>query len=344
MTLPTKNILNTIYTHIIIAISLVIMVGCKQSSKDSQEGPMNILQSKPVFELNIKSFGVSYGATVNGVYIHSQFDPDVKDDLSLPVNHFFSSGKNKVVLKVIPEDEGGEFNPNATIELALTVKEFGHKETYTLLTSVFSGRTPPEAKKSDEKENRLNALPPFKSSENGEIKVSATTIKPMEDYFGGLDIIQNIDIPSNLPRWRFFESDELPLPTSLTDDAYYETLSDLFKEYERIHTALKGKDIDSIIVVFKERSEELDLAFYEPLGTTQKQLKETLIETVNDTEMELSPIKSEHLGFGITESSTLRELTRSGEGAAISYDYIDGGSRGFPVIFRRENGKWIITR
>ncbi len=339
-----RNTLILLPALLLVLVAYFSLGGCKRSSKGTREDSMNILQNQPVFELSVKSFGVMYGALVNDVYIHTQFDPEAADDLTLPINHFFTSGKNQVALKVIPEQRGGLFNPAATLELFLTVRESGKKETYTLHTSKFSGASPPEIRVLGNSVTYRNAKVPFDVSESGEIEISGLQVSPMKDYDGGLDIVQYIDVPSSLPRWKFFDSDRLPHPTNLSDDEYDKALTNLFGEYEKIQNALVAKDIDSIIMLFDERSQELDQAFYEPPGTTQSQLRETLLETVNDSELEISFVRREWLGFGLSETSTLRALSREGGGAAIAYNYKDGGSRSFPIVFRRENGKWIITR
>ena len=344
MTLLKRIIFAQALKYLVATIVALTLIGCEKSPKDTKEGTMNILHNQPVFEFNIKSFGVSYGALINGVYTHSQFDPEATEDLTLPINHFFKSGKNKILLKVVPDDEGQPFNSSANIELTLTAREFGTNEKHTLLRLDFNGANPPDIRKPNEEVTHLNTLAPFKPSESGEVVISSLEVAPIEDYAGGLDIIQHIDIPSSLPRWKFFDSDQLPHPTSFNDNDYDNALLNLSKEYEKIQIALEAKNIDNIISLFKERSDELDLAFYEKPGTTQMQLRDTLLETVSDTEMKASPIKPEHLGFGLSENEALRELTRNGETAAIGYDYKDGGSRGFPIIFRHENGQCIITR
>lgn len=338
-----KKITHNITLIVVAILTTSMLHGCSNTSEDQREIKMDILQNQPLFELKIKSFGVSYGALINGNYVQIQFDPESKEDLKLPINHYFTSGKNQIGIKVMPNEEGEDFNPSSYVELTLTTRSFGSDITYPLLTMSFHGSKPPMAQP-PERGISLEAQAPFNPSNKGSIEIEDILVSPMQDFNGGLAITQNISIPSSLPRWKFLDSEDIPLPTSLSDSEWEAARLELFKEYMNIHNALITKDIARIAKLFEERSNEMDQAFYEPSGTTQKQLIATLTETVTDNELTLASIEPDILGFAYTESSKLRELTRGDNGAAITYEYKDGGSRGFPIIFRRENGKWIITR
>lgn len=334
----------SLLAYSIAMVVAAILIGCTTKKKEEENNPMNILQNKPLFEINIKSFGAGYGVLINGIYIQTQFDPETTEDLTIPINHFFTSGRNSIGMKVVPDEPGIEFNSSAYIEFTLTVKAYREDKAHSLLTMKFDGSTPPKIQEKQPESIYLTTEPPFSPATSGAIEISGTDISAMEDFAGGLEITREIIIPSSLPRWKFFDSDKLPLPTSLSKLEWDEMRDNLFEEYKTIHNALKSKNVDAILPLFEERSSEIDLAFYEPPGTTQKQLQETLIDTLSDDELEIAPINPDAVGFAYTENINLRELARADQGAALAYQYQDGGSRGFPIIFRRENGKWIITR
>ena len=105
------------------------------------------------------------------------------------------------------------------------------------------------------------------------------------------------------------------------------------------------KNIDKIIELFSERNRELDAAYYYKPGTMKVKLSVSLTEAVNNPELKLSDLKTEYLGVYISSGRKLISLKRDGAQSAIGFDDENsGGSDRYDIIYRKKNGKWLITR
>jgi hypothetical protein len=97
--------------------------------------------------------------------------------------------------------------------------------------------------------------------------------------------------------------------------------------------------------MFEERNRELDLAFYNPVGTLEKKIREALNDAANDTSATLVRLKKENVGFDTSENNKLNRLARNRNKSAIVLNYNEiSGSYRFDMIFRLKDGKWILTR
>ena len=154
-----------------------------------------------------------------------------------------------------------------------------------------------------------------------------------------------MNIPSSLPLWAFFSSDDLPDYESMEDDEYYQHMDVLLVEYMKVQDAIKNNDIASILPMFEERNKELDAAFYHPPGTLAEKIKVALNDAANDETAALSELKADYLDFDISQNRKLNRLSRDGNTTAVGLDYKEiEGSYSFDMIFRMQDGKWILTR
>ena len=113
----------------------------------------------------------------------------------------------------------------------------------------------------------------------------------------------------------------------------------------KVYNALKSKNIDSVIPLFGERNKELDAAFYYEPGTMEGKLRKSLIDAATDSDAELVEIAPEYLFFYIYDNGKLTSLMREGGKPAIVQNFIKAvGSRSYDLIFRYQNGNWILTR
>lgn len=325
---------------LMICVIFMPLIGCGVKGND-----MNSLKKKPIFYAHVQSFGVSYGVTVNGVYIQKQFDPEVQDDLTLPINHWLRSGENTVSLQVVPDEQGEAFEPGARVSVTFLVKssESTESEGEVLAKTIFNGGQDDLFLGSTQAQMRIDS-DRYGVLDVEDVKIGELSTERMKDFDGGLIARRTITMKVPFPLWKFFGSDNLPDVQSLDEDEYSAAVDELMFEYKKIEEAIVSNNIDSIMPLFAERNTELDQSFNQAPGTTEKELRESLEESANDASLAVSRMQREMLSFWLTENDKLLELERVDGGPAISLDYDSGGSIGFPLIFRRENGQWIITR
>jgi hypothetical protein len=327
-------------------LSLFIVLTLGSSSLKAEQGElMNILQNQPVFELKLDGFGVTYVVELNGVIILNQDNPLGKINTRLPVNHYMTPEDNTLTVSLWSDDDE-PINPNANINIKLIVSSHTQPQNEYLIASLNydnKEQSDKEKIKNSSKSGRIDSHNNFSYDLNGDIIINKILFNKNAD-----DVYQysrTITIPSSLPLWAFFNSDNLPDYYSMSVDEYYQHMETLLDEYLKVHQAISTNDIKSILPLFKERNEELDLAFYNPVGTLENKIKVALADAANDSTAELLPLTKNKVGFSLDEINKLAKLTRNDEAPAISLNHKDGtGSYSFDMIFRHKDGKWILTR
>ncbi len=317
---------------------------------------MSILQKRPVFQLKVDVFGTTHYIKVNGVTVIFDVGEDGQTSVVLPVNHWIRSGENTIGVNVFPSKRGATLNPNSYVRLSLTVHDLSDPDkVYTIATLNFSGDK-------DENQSHVSGSSPsgmyasakaFMADKDGDVQVYDAVVVPRKTFEGALIVERKINIPSSLPLWAFFGSDEITnyQITCKDDNEYSKAMMPLFTEYKKIYDALEKKDIESILPMFEERNRETDLAFYREPGTTAARMRESLSETISDMKdnnMELVGLDVHSVDFHLEDNKKVVSLRRSGLTHAISINYInkkdDLGCKRYPMFFRYSNGKYILTR
>ncbi len=321
---------------------------------------MSMLQKKPVYELKVDVFGVAHFIKINGTIVIYDFEEDGQTSVILPINHWMRSGENLLSFDLYPPDPGKPFNPSSYVRLAMIVHELSEPEkVYTIATLNFSGTK-------DANQSHIGGSSPsgtysstkgFVLDKSGDAQVFDVSAKPLpkeDDYEGAMTFKRKINIPSSLPLWAFFRSEEMldyQALYSADDDKYDKSMMPLFIEYKKVYDALEKKDIESILPMFDERNRETDLAFYREPGTTAARMRESLSETISDMKdnnMELVELDIRSVDFHLEDNKKVVSLRRAGLKHAISINYInkkdDFGCKRYPMFFRYSNGKYILTR
>jgi len=350
--LRSNNLTRSIFlTAILILICIFTNTGCtKEYSKGKN---MSLLQEKPVFEIKISAFGVKYFVEVNGISVLSELDPDGQVSLTLPINHWMRSGENTIGISAFPNKEKMPFNSRGYVKIDLTVRELSKKgKTYTVATLHFSG-------KKDENQSHTGMSSPsgiyastmeFQLLESGDINVVDPVDKPMIGYEGAILFERKINIPSSLPLWKFFISEKIPDYTTIENENEYDrAMAPLFKEYEKLQNALSNRKVEPILSMFEERNQEIDMAFYLEPGTTAADLRESLLSAAGNKDLELLGLSIDNVNWHLEDNGKLVSLRRYGLDHAIILNYVNEkkaavGSRAYPMYFRLQDGKWILTR
>ncbi len=309
---------------------------------------MSVLENKPVFTLNIHAYNTSYFVRLNGVALHTDFSDEGQITMALPVNHWMHPKENVLEIEVLPPAEGAPINRNAQIKLELQVHPHGNADNaQSIATLFFEEKYLKEGlpSKNSSLAGGYNSKNGFAPDEQGDVWVSEVSNKPVEDYAGAVIYERTLEIPSSLPLWAFFKSDELPNYDAMNDEDYDSAKNELLPEYRKVQQALENGDIDTILPLFEERSRETDDAFYLERGTTQKELHEDFIDALNNDDLKFVDLTPNHLGILMEKNQKLVSIIRSDGGSAIALNFQSrSGSVGYPIKLRKENGKWIITR
>lgn len=307
---------------------------------------MSILENKPLFNLSLEASNARYFIYVNGIVVHKEYFSDGQISTVLPINHWMHPSENTIAIEVMPERDGS-VRKGAKLKIDLQVQSdavAGSQRTIATLDFQEKYANEGSPTKGSSPQGRYDSQSDFEPSEDGDVWVSKVSAHPVAEYEGSVVYQRDLKIPSSLPLWAFFNSDDLPDYYAMSEDDYYAVRDDLYKNYKNIENALKKGDIDSILPLFSERSREIDAAFYFEPGTTQQTLRRSMERIVTSDEHTLLELRPANVIITPEENRKLVSLTREAETAAIVYNITGGGSERFHLIFRKQDGDWILTR
>ena len=309
---------------------------------------MSILQNQPLFKLSVDTFGTKHIININGVSLITDMDSSGQSETSLPINHLMRSGVNSLEIYVFPDKPEQAINHNARAKIVLSVaSNTTPGDRINIADIVFQGGYDEleESVLNSTKSGKVDSANKFNKDKNGDTEIYDIDFLPVNNYKGAVKLVRKINVPSTLPLWAFFNSDDLPDFDSMTDDLYYKEVEGLLSVYLEVQSALENRNVESVMNIFKERNAELDSAFYQPKGTYDKKISESLTDAANDDGLELVELKKEYVNFTVEDNKKLTSLTRDDFKPAISFNFKTGsGSQNYPLIFRLYNGSWILTR
>jgi hypothetical protein len=322
-------------TFILFIISMAL--GCSGETKLTN----SILNKKPVFKLMIHSVGTRYDVLLNGVMIYDDASGNGQITTSLPINHWMRSGENSLELVLYPDDEGIPINEKSEVNAEIYVhNDEIEEQQYRIGGFNFKGLG--HIRESDLLEYRLEAEL-FKRDDEGE--VIAQDVEIIEDtvFDGVIEYKQILTIPNSLPLWAFFNSDDVPNEPDLSEEEFWDLSEKIQNQLISIREHLVSGDVDEILPLFEERNNELDKAFYYSSGVMEAKLRDSF--EVDIPQLDMLNIQNKHVAYENEENIKLASVYRKNKGAAISGNYKEGsGSVKFPIMFRKQDGQWIITR
>jgi len=329
---------------VIFFVTLLSLASCSQS----EESELSILDDKPLFTVDVEGFNLAYSVIVNGVRVYVEHNHSGQVNLTVPVNHFMHPKENYFALDVVPPEPGDPFKPNARVKATLNVHNLGNSDQkVAIATIVFSENSQAEGEpnRGSSAAGRYLVKESLEEHPEGSVVVGEVEPKASSNYEGSVLYERKLIIPNALPLWAFFSSDELPDYFTIPDEEYYPELENLLQEYLKVQSALDTGDIDSVMPLFDERNRETDLAFYREPGTTEQGIRESLIESANSDNLKLSELTADMVHLIPEENRKLVKLLRADEGPAVGLDLVEGqGAIVYDMVFRRENGEWILTR
>lgn len=329
-------------------ILLCIALSLSATMSQSEETLVSILKKDPVFTLDIEAFNISVFVNVNGVAVYNEYGHTGQVSLTVPVNHYMHPETNRLGIEVTPPDEGAPFKANSYVKVDLNVHEHGNRNTkYRIATLTFEEKHIADGNPNlnSSSSGRYSSSTGFMLDPEGDVKIDEITTIPQDDYEGSFLYERKMIIPNALPLWAFFNGDDLPNYFIVSDDEYYKALDELIEQHQKIQDVLEGGDVEAIMPFLAERNRETDAAFYLEPGTTEQGIREDLLETAADKNLQLLALEQDKLGILPEANGKIVSLHRSGMGAAIVLNLIEGqGAVRFPAYFRRENGEWILTR
>jgi hypothetical protein len=329
-----------LHTFAFLLLITLLLHGCDNTSAIDQEKiNMSILNQKPVFTIDFHGAGTRYQLYLNGVLVEGNSN-GVQSTYEIPVNHWMRSGKNTLDLTVYPNDEGQDISFKSDIKALLQVRNYGERENFTLGGFSFDGLKYKDAILDKAYQRDIEKFIPV---ETGGITVSELDMIDDAPFDGARKYALTFEIPSNLPLWAFFESDDVTDFTSLNYEEFIDMTTELNSILQHVGEQLTLGKVDEIMPLFAERNRETDLAFYKEEGQTERELHSDFTNDIPTLNM--IPFDPASTGYESEKNLKLASNFRNNRTNVISGNLKSGpGNLSFPIMFRKEDGKWIITR
>jgi hypothetical protein len=159
-----------------------------------------------------------------------------------------------------------------------------------------------------------------------------------------------VDLVLRFRPWAFLRSEQLAdvYPRGNAEQRADYPL--LFAAYAEIWNKLAGQDVDGLMPLFEERSRENDEAFYLPIGTTQAKLRKQFEQELAEPSRKLGAIaitpKTQWMYDPGPAGKLRRMVFGSRNGAIIRFVDKEDPTymTQFPISFRKEAGRYIVSR
>ena len=329
--------------------SLLILIFINISLFADKKVQENILLNKDIqYSLRIEGGSTKIQVYINDVNIYFDYSRG-NFSINYPVNKFIRTGKNEIKFKLnANKDQDYKLDKKSNVKVELLVKNFKTREEYVVSTLKYTESQENKTIGSTV-EGKYSSLNNFVMDKKGNVQVDIPIIESYSTKFGnivgGVIVSQNVYFETAYPKWKFLDSEdiiekrmELYTIEELIKFKERPDIKELYNIYTKIHTALKNKNAESIIDMFEERNTETDIAWNDKEGSAKASLLEGLKDASEDDNNEIIEFIHEKRAYFIEDNLKLIYIP------AISWNKKTGGSREFTMRFRRENGKWILTR
>ncbi len=290
--------------------------------------------------MKIHGFGTRYRVYVNGVEVYRENSSASQVTTSIPLNQWMRAGDNSLKLIVLPSKKNTPINVKSEVNAELYVHNDGMEQEYRLGGFNFKGLG--YISEADLLEYRLETEL-FRLDNEGELLAQDVEIAEDTIFDGVIEYKQILTIPNNLPLWAFFNSDDVINESYLLDEEFWALSAEMRDHLEMIQDKLIAGNIDEVMPLFEERNNELDKAFYYSSGVMEAKLRDSFEEDIS--QLSMLELKGRNVKYVSEKNLKLAAILRTQKGAAIVGNFIDSqGSIEFPIMFRKDDGEWIITR
>ena len=308
------------------------------------------MHSRPLVGLKVDIENCGFDVFVNGGLITSNLMGTPSHE-SLPINHFVRSGENELMVYVYEDAT----EPTCDVSVAVTLGDADNEaaKPRSLLTLAYSAK----ALASGDPGRGSSPAGRFDThrgerSDKGELVVGPVKIDHLPGRAAHIrTAARSFSLPVPFPEWVFFKGQPVPRWWEFKDDKEREPIYlEIQKAYGELQAMLAKKDVTGFLDACEERSREIDLAYYKKPGETRARLRKDLESAMSDAKLKLIPVvkpPGKHWQYTVGSSGKLIELT-TGKRASpiIRFEMTDDTqfSMVFPVVFRKEGGRYIVTR
>jgi hypothetical protein len=311
-----------------------------------------MLLGKPVFSLRVDMEHCAHVVYVNGGLVRQSLE-QTPIHAEYPVNHWLRSGKNDIEVHMLKwEGEPDDCNVQVTLRRRET-KPPVDTVPLTLLTLMHDAKNAPRnAPTQGSSPSGAFYSGTGQAVNNGDLRVGAASVQALTGRWSQVHILsRSFEIPLPFPEWAFFRGERQILEWEFESEQQQQALySSLLATYQDLHGMLSSGDVDAFVAACEERSRETDLAYFKTIGDTRASLRKHLVSAMNDSTLELASLDvppHEAWTYTVGSAGTLVALTQGNRASSIlRFQARDDTpfSMVFPVVFRKEHQRYIVTR
>jgi hypothetical protein len=324
----------------------------EKKAEDALTAIPSAIPGKPIFDVRLDIEGCPHDVYVNGGLVERNLAPNAAH-IEYQINHYLRSGSNELEVQLIRmSDEPVECD----VKVALRWRDESAPADVTpvtLLTLVHDAKTAP-ANDATLGSSPSGTFDPMTGlpREGGALHVSAATLAPLAPAAESVRVLRrSFELPLSFPEWAYLRSDRMTLEHEFQNEQQQTVAYEaLLARYNELHALLEKGDLDAFIDACEERSREIDIAYYKAPGSTRRALDRDLKKAMADQDFELADLyrkPGKPWGYFVGSQGTLAMLYQGFRASTIfRYQMKDGTafSLVFPVMFRKEGSKFIVTR
>jgi hypothetical protein len=309
-----------------------------------------MIVGSPLFDLRVDIENCAYIVYVNGGLVTANMEGSAHEDQ--PINHWLNSGSNEIELHTYLSDAPDQ----CEAKLSLTLKDEDNEKdpARTALVLAYSAQqaVSGDPTRDSSPAGLFDSHSGFRASDRGDLRVGPAKVASISGNRAKIRVLsRTFDVHLLFRQWAFLRGDKMPtyweFKNRAEEDAAYQ---EILGAYKKLWSFLDKHDVNGFLDACEERSREIDSAFYKRPGETRTHLRKDVESAMNDSEFRLSPVEnSPGLFWTYTVGSTGRLIAvTQGDRASpiIRYVMKDGTpfSLIFPVVFRKEGSRYIVTR
>lgn len=336
------------------AILLLAVPGAAEAKaanpKPAERGAM--IPARPLLNLRVDIESCQYDLFVNGGLVMRNMAGTPAHE-EQPINHFVRSGSNDIEVLLYPDPDA----PDASeVKVSLVIKDAEHAEApgvtaLVLAHSAKAGAANPTAGSTPA--GVFDSRRGFeKPADSGDVKVGPAKFRHLPVHRDPLDMLsRTFDMHLPFPEWAFFKGEKMKQGWEYeTKDALKAGYAQVLPAYVQLASLLEKHDVNAFVDACEERSREMDVAFYKTAGETRRRLTEELKTAFADPTLKLEPTTpppGKFWRYSVGSKGNLIALTQGDRGSSvIGYESTNGSlyRLGFPVTFRKQGDRFIVTR
>ncbi len=313
---------------------------------------VTMIPARPLLNLRVDIESCQYDLFVNGGLVMRNMEGTPAHE-EQPINHFVRSGSNEIEVLIYVDPDAPD---TCEAKVALVIKDAEHEEAPGVTALVLghtakAGAADPTAGSTPA--GVFDSRHGFeKPADKGDFKVGRASLRHLPTHRDPLDMLsRSFDLHLPFPEWAFFKGDKMKQGWEYeTKDALKAGYAKVLPAYVQLASLLEKRDVNGYLDACEERSHEIDLAFYKSAGETRRRLAQELTTAFKDPTLKLEPTTpppGKFWSYSVGSQGNLIALTQGSRGSSvIGFESTNGSlyRLGFPVVFRKQGDRFIVTR